>query len=262
MKLDSYLKGSFPSDVVDALLSAYSEIEGNFALKKWKASELDAGHFVEAARRMVEHRLFGKAPSLSAQLNSFSDGELKRYEQASGDESYRMLIPRALKSIYNIRNKRGVGHLGAVSPNEMDSTYILYTCKWVLAELVRLESGMTASETQAVVDSIVERRMEILWKHEGITRVLEDGLTAKEQVMVLLYDCSPQSEEELRMTIEYKNASNFKKILRDLHANRLLEYSSTKPIQITTKGLVHAEALILRARDAKTKRKAKKHKGR
>lgn len=142
--VETILRSRYPADIVKALLDAYREIESNYALQKWKPSELDAGHFVEAARRILEHELFGQATPINQQISKFSDQVLVKYEQATGDESYRMLIPRALKSVYNIRNKRGVGHVGPVSPNEMDATYILYSVKWVLAELVRLVSGRVA----------------------------------------------------------------------------------------------------------------------
>ena len=104
-------KGEIPHDVVDALLNAYREIEENYVLKKWKASELDAGHFVEAARRIIEYELTSSYTLISQKLPNFNDKILLSYENASGDESFRILIPRALKAIYNIRNKRGVGHI-------------------------------------------------------------------------------------------------------------------------------------------------------
>src|SRR5437870_2005630 len=102
MNVEAILKAKFPPDVVDALLAAYKEIEGNFAVRKWKASELDAGHFVEASRRLIDHALTGSHTPIGGKLADFSDAELKRYEQQKGDESYRMLIPRVLKSVFNI----------------------------------------------------------------------------------------------------------------------------------------------------------------
>jgi hypothetical protein len=243
MKIDAALKQRFPTELVGALLAAYREIEGNFALRKWKASELDAGHFVEASRRVIEKELFGSYTPIGKDLPKFHDGELKRYEQGIGDESFRILIPRALKAIYNIRNKRGVGHLGPISPNEMDATYILYTTKWILAELVRLAAGINPSQTQQLIESIVERRLSVLWKHEGITRILETGIKARAQVLVLLFDRSPQSELELQATTEYKNLTNFRKILQRLHQDRLIEYGSGRAV-ITSKGIIAAEAVL------------------
>ena len=258
MSVETILKAKFPPDVIDALLAAYKEIESNFALRKWKASELDAGHFVEAARRIIDHALTGSHIPIGSKLADFSDVELRRYEQQKGDESYRMLIPRILKSVYNIRNKRGVGHLGAVSPNEMDATYIMYSTKWVLAEIVRLSSGLSATETQKAIDAIVERRLSVLWKHEGIARVLASGLTAREQVLILLYDESPQPESKLQAAVEYRKLTNFRKILGRLHDERLIEYRLGETAHITPKGLLAAEELWLEAENLTGQKKKKR----
>jgi hypothetical protein len=243
MNIESILKAKFPDDVVDALLNAYREIEENYVLRRWKASELDAGHFVEAARRLIEYELTSSYTPISQKLPNFNDTVLKSYENGSGDESFRILIPRALKSVYNIRNKRGVGHIAGVSPNEMDSTYILCTVKWVLAELVRLASGLNVQETQKLVNSITERKMELLWKDNDITRILDKSLKAREQILVLLYDQSPRRDEELQSIIEYSNKSKFRGILKKLHGQRLIEYMADGKCILSPKGVIEAEVI-------------------
>lgn len=246
MTLASVLKKRYPADVSEALLAAYREIEENFTLRKWKASEMDAGHFVEAARRLIEHELFGAHTPIGAQLSNFSDGELKRYENGQGDETLRQLIPRALKAVFNIRNKRGVGHLGVISPNEMDATFILYTAKWVLAEFVRLAAGSNPTEAQKLIDAIVERRVGLLWKSDGIVRVLENKMPTREQILVLLFDSSPLTSASLQAATEYQNTSNFRTLLRQLHKARLVELSADGAVQLTPKGMIEAEKIVLR----------------
>lgn len=245
--IEAVLNSSFPRHLSDALLRGYRDMERHYSLHNWKTSELDAGHFVEAVRRALEHKLFGSYTPIGENLPLFNDAELKRYEQAHGDVSYRVLIPQVLKTIANIRNKRGVGHLGVISPNEMDATYIVYASKWVLAELVRLNSDHTPSETEAAIGAVIERRLGVIWKHGGIARVLADNLTARQQILVLLHDRSPQTEDELRSAVEYKNPTNFRSILSGLHRERLIEYSRGRPIHLSPKGAKDAEELILRA---------------
>src|SRR5688572_28399603 len=121
----SILERSSDATLAGHILSAYQEVESNYYLKSWKTSELDAGHFVEAIRRFIELRLFGKYTPIGQRLSTFNDAALKAYENAAGEESYRIHIPRVLYSIYGIRNKRGVGHLGLVSPNHMDASFIV-----------------------------------------------------------------------------------------------------------------------------------------
>ena len=239
------LEAAYTEEIADKAIEAYKEIESNYLLGKWKASELDAGHFVEAVRRLIEKELFGSYTKFTSKLSQFTDAVLKQYEQATGhDESYRLLIPRALKSIYNVRNKRGVGHLSGVIPNEMDSTYILYTVKWVLAELVRLNSNMSTTDTQELVDEIVERKISLIWKTPHFTRILDPDMVARDKIMVLLYDESPRSAEELQSMVEYKTKHDFSKILRQLHKEALINYGNDKLCTISPKGIIKAEQII------------------
>lgn len=247
MSAATVLKSQYPADIVESVLDSYKEIESNYVIQKWKASELDAGHFVETVRRLLELELFGKATPLASPLSKFTDQVIKQYEGAQGNESFRVLIPRVLKAIYTIRNKRGVGHVTGVSPNQMDATYILYSVKWVLAELIRLTSGLSVSETQRLVDNIVERRLEVIWKHRDITKILDRRIKTSDQVLILLYDRSPQTEEALRIDTEYTSPSKFRAILKRLHKTRHIHYENDGTCLLTPKGLVEAETLLQKA---------------
>lgn len=245
MRVYDILKNVSNEILATCIIDSYKEVVENFVIERWKYAELDAGHFVEAVRRFLELKLFGTYTPLNQRLPNFSNAELTRYENATGDESYRILIPRTLYSIYCIRNKRGAGHLTGVSPNEMDATFIIYSVKWVLSELVRLNSTLSPDQTLALISSIVERQVDLIWKHEGITRILDTTISKNLQVLILLYDENTQSEEKLRKAVEYANATNFRGVLRDFHSKRLLEYDSEKKIcTITPKGLGLAEKII------------------
>lgn len=247
MSVYDILKAASDKILAKSIIDSYKEIAENFVLEKWKYAELDAGHFVEAVRRFLELKLFGKYTPINQKLSNFSNTVLAAYENATGDESYRMLVPRALYSIYSIRNKRGAGHLTGVSPNEMDATFILYSVKWVLAELVRLNSTLSPDETLAMISSIVERQLDLIWKNEGVVRILNTKIAKNQQVLVLLYDENTESEKKLRDAVEYSNLTDFRKVLKKFHKERLLEYDSERKIcTITSKGLSAAEKIIKR----------------
>ncbi len=247
-RVESILMTRYGNEITEKLLDSYREIEENYVLQKWKSSELDAGHFVESVRRILEFELFGTFTPFSSKLANFNDGELKKYENAKGDESFRMLIPRTLKSIFNIRNKRGVGHVGSISPNKMDATLIFYSVKWVLAEIIRLTSGIAIKETQEIIDAIAERNIDVLWKGENCQRILNSKISAKNQVLILLFDESPKKAEDMRLIIEYQNKPNFLKlVLKPLHKLRFIEYNENdQKCWITPLGKVEAEKLILK----------------
>ena len=246
MDIITILKNKYPADIAENVVNSYLNVEQNFAAGRWKTSELDAGHFVESVRRLLEYELTGTYTPFSAKITEFNNSVIDQYERAVGkDDSFRFHIPRILKAIYGVRSKRGVGHIASINPNKMDSTLILYTCKWVLAELVRLASGLSLQETQKAIDNIVTRQIEVVWKDGSIVRILAHSMKTKEQILVLLYDSSPQIDSSLCETIEYSNLSRFKTILKELHGQRFLEYKGGM-CYLSPKGTIEAEGILKR----------------
>ncbi len=88
------------------------------------------------------------------------------YQQVPDSRTARILIPRMMMGLYDIRNNRGVGLAGAeVDPNHMDATAVLYNAKWLIAELVRLLHTLTTEEATAIVDGLIEREVAWVWTH-------------------------------------------------------------------------------------------------
>lgn len=240
------LEPRYPCDLVNALVDSYTELKNNFKLGRFKPSELEGGFFVECVRRIIEFELFGTATPIGKTLSSFNDNEMQRYERATGDESFRIHIPRVLKSIYNIRNRRGVGHLSKVSPNLIDSTYIVAACDWVMAELLRQVSNLEPEKCQSIVDSIVQRKLPMVFEDGDTQRILDLKMNAKDKVLVLLHHNSQQIEDEkLSNWIEYSNISLFRsRILKPLHHGRLIEYRKDGTCVLTPKGIEYVEEFI------------------
>ncbi|HCY74383.1 MAG TPA: hypothetical protein DHV28_00545 [Ignavibacteriales bacterium] len=247
MIIKTILQNASDATLANEIVSSYEEIEKNFVSKNWKVTELDAGHFVEAVRRFIEFKLFGSYTPIGTSLQSFNDSILRSYENGTGDESYRILIPRTLYSVYAIRNKRGVGHIGLVKPNQIDATLIFQSVKWTLAELIRLNSTIVMNETDKLISQITQRQLDILWKQDGITRILNKNMRIDKKVLILLYDTSPQRKEQLQANTKYKDKSAFKKVLAKLDSDLFIEYKKDESCHITPLGVNEAEKIILNA---------------
>ena len=146
-----------------------------------------------------------------------------------GDRSLRILIPRLLPVLYEIRNNRGVGHVGGdVDPNHEDAEAVLSMANWIMAELVRIFHGVSLADAQVVVESIVSRRHPLIWSIEGVKRVLDATLSTKDQVLLLLYSESGWIlSASLCAWVEYSNLSVFRsKVLGTLHKSRLIEHDA------------------------------------
>lgn len=246
MVLYNILEKASDPKLATEITDSFKQLERNYSLKSWKTSELDAGHFVEAVRRFIELKLLGNYTPISKNLNSFNDRELNRYLNAQGDDSYRIHIPRALWLIYGIRNKRGVGHLSQIKANQVDASLILQTSKWVLAELIRLNSTISITKTEKVVDEIIERNIEGIWKAGEVSRLMIDGLSLKKEILVILYNFEKLSDDDLYKILENGNLSYLKQTLKKLHKDRFIEYKGNGECILSPKGGIEAEKVILK----------------
>jgi hypothetical protein len=224
------LKRKYPAELVDALIDSYVEIKENFFLNHLEPAELNGGKFVEAAVRILQFvSNNGKYTPIGTTIND-TIGTLRKFEQNPDKtifESYRINIPRNLCSIYNIRNKRGVGHLGGdVNPNLPDAILIVVCCDWVLAELFRINYACSLSEAQKIVDILVQRKNPLVYEFEDLKRVLNPKLSFKIQTLLLLANESPQRVElpSLVKWIEPTNITDYKrKVLKPMHEARLID---------------------------------------
>jgi len=242
-RIKSHLISKYPEELVDSLLVAYTEVLTNYRIEKWKPSELDAGHFVEAVRRIIEKELFGKFTPLSKSMGSFSPAVLSKYESATGDETFRILTPRVLFSIYCIRNKRGVGHISLISPNKLDATYILNSTKWVLAELVRVAISADANEAHEITNYILEREIDLIWDDGESFMFLSSKLKAEQKILLSLYKRDRVNIEELRVLIDYKNRTNFRKLIEKLKSNNLIDVTADSICKLSPLGIKEAESI-------------------
>jgi hypothetical protein len=221
-----------PPGLRDPLLQSYEEIGANFAEHRWEPSELNGGKFCEVVYTIVHGTLHGSFPSKPSKPSNMVDAcrALERITPDSsrvGDRSLRILIPRMLLALYEVRNNRGVGHIGGdVDPNFMDAIAVYSMSSWTLAELVRIFHGITTQEAQETVDVLVERKLTLIWQIDSTRRVQDPKMKKGEQTLVLLYSKPGWIREaDLHKWVEYSSEAMFRKnILRPYHQQRLIEY--------------------------------------
>ncbi|MCA0930607.1 hypothetical protein [Ruegeria profundi] len=238
------LEQSSDTDLATAITRSYGEMEEAVALAQWKMAGVAAGHFVEAVRRFLELRVFGSYTPISKSLSGFNTQTLAKLESGSGDDSYRFHIPRALFALYGMRNKKGYGHLSLELASKVDVEFMAGTCRWVLAELVRINSGASIEETDRLVSQMTERRTPLIWVAGDAHRILETDLSLKDSSLLLLYHKRMMSVDDLARATEAK-LGYLKRTLRKLHSERLIELNEdTLQCQISPSGSRVAEGLL------------------
>ncbi|GAB5418241.1 MAG: hypothetical protein Crog4KO_16540 [Crocinitomicaceae bacterium] len=246
MQIKDIIKQASDEKLAEHITETFKEVEKNFQLKSWKTSSLDAGHFVEAIRRFLELKLFGQYTPINKPLPNFNEKCLNSYLNKQGEDSYRIHIPRLLFTIYGIRNKRGIGHISNIKPNKIDASLILTSCKWVLAEIIRLNSQLPIEETEILIDEVIDRNIEGIWEVGETVRILEDGLTLKDKILYLLYNKKSLKDTDIQSITEYSNITYLKKTLREFHKKRLIEYKEDGECILSPKGAIEAEKIVLK----------------
>lgn len=101
----------------------------------------------------------------------------------------------------------------------MDSTIVLYTAKWLVAELVRLLHTLSIDEATAVVDSFIEREVAWVWVHGDKKRLLRTDMTWKQQALVLLLtEAGEVAEADLFHWLEHPGLPSLRRdVLKPLH---------------------------------------------
>ena len=139
MNIDpSKFLAAIPAALRDPLLDTYREIASNFSEHRWSPSELEGGKFCEVVYWICHGFITGTYVAAATKPPNMRDNcrDLERNTNTGkpGDHSLRILIPRMLPALYDIRNNRGVGHVGGdVDPNLMDATAVYSSASWILA---------------------------------------------------------------------------------------------------------------------------------
>jgi hypothetical protein len=176
IQLGQLLSG-VPSGLRDPLIEEFRGLSAALLEEKWKAAGIDAGRFCEVAYTILSGALsgtFAKQPEKPAKFPEACKALENKPPIAIGDRSLRIMLPRTLPPIYEVRNNRNIGHVGGdVVSNKMDATYVVSSCTFVLAELIRVFHNCSVADAQASVDALVERKTPLVWDFGDGKRVLE-----------------------------------------------------------------------------------------
>ncbi len=241
------LARAYDPTLVDEILSAYEETKRNFHAGGLRLAEVEGGRFCEAAFRMLE--LDGKQPRTPIGTELKTDELIRRLQALPGatfTDSIRLHIPRALRLVYDIRNKRDAAHLAdGIDPNLQDATLVVTVLDWVLAEFIRMHHGVAANEAQRIVEQLVTRQVPAIELIDGFPKVLRTDLRASQFVLVLLYNAgkSGASIEQLEGWVRPSMRANLRRTLGNLDEEALVHLDrGTSRCTITLKGTRQLES--------------------
>ena len=223
---------NIPDGLRSPLLQAFNAIVKNFRERHWEPAELNGGKLCEIVYTILRGHIDGTFPASPAKPSNMVDTcrDLERADANTFSRSVRIHLPRTLIALYEVRNNRGVGHVGGdVDPNHMDSTYVLYTAKWIMAELVRIFHNVDTVTATQIIDALSDRVLPLIWEIGSNKRVLNPNLELKDKSLALLFACPhPVLETDLVRWVEPISPKNFRRDFLDkAHKLKLIEFDKT-----------------------------------
>jgi hypothetical protein len=224
-----FVAAGVPTELVDEVLDAFAEAKRRFYRDDLRPSEIEGGRFSEAVFRILQWTTMQKYTPIGKALPSVPM-LIDTLEKAQGADSVRLHIPRTLRLIYDVRNKRDVAHLAdGIDPNQQDAALVVRNMEWVLAELVRLFHNVPPAEAHGIIADLVSKDVPLIQVFDGHPRVLRQ-LRASDHFLVLLYwrGAEGATYEELHAWGRPAMRGNLRRTLGTLDSRDLLHLQSNR----------------------------------
>lgn len=173
--------------IVDEILEHYSALKTAYQLQDWEKCLIRGGKFSEVTMKAIHFLRTGEVIrriSVESEINE----ALKRTDLP---DSIRLLIPRAIRVLYDHRSQRGGAHTYPFNPNAMDSILVSSTADWILGELVRLYYTTDPDGALTIVKALTSKTAPFVEYIDGDYVVLRQNASAREQIELILYSRYP-----------------------------------------------------------------------
>jgi hypothetical protein len=237
----SAVDGTLASKLVDR----YTEMRTLESVRRWEDCLEKAGKFAEEVYRFVYLAVCGTS---LAEVEKMDD--LRRNLENAGEsapESLRLLIPRITQRvIWDLRSKRGGGHIKPINPNRLDCKLVLDAASWILAELARLYGESDPDLAAKLVDQLLSFRVPTVERFGDEALVVDRRARLSDQVLMVLASENPArvSEDELFLATRSTNRGSLTAALTRLESEQGYLHRNAHGCKITGTGLNYILKLI------------------
>jgi hypothetical protein len=228
-ELDKLL-GALPIGLRTPLINEYKKLTQNYMEHRWEPAELSAGKICEIVYSIIKGYAERNYPDSPSKPRNIVNACRQLETDSSLPRSFQILIPRMLPALYEIRNNRGVGHVGSdVEANNVDATLMLSMVNWIMAELVNIFHTVSIEEAQVAINTLAERKTPLVWDNNKFKKVLSPGMKVKDQVLLLL--ASTDKDVSVSSLMEWTESTNkvyYKKTLKSLHKDKLIHFNEVE----------------------------------
>lgn len=223
------------------LIEEYKGIKTAYYSQNYELTLTKAGKFVEITFQLLSDIAFDKIPD-DPNFNEIFR-KLENIPEKDEHVSVRILIPRVALTLYTIRSKRGAVHINKeISPNYIDCTLAVSSCDWILSELLRLFLVKDQEEILRIINSISKVHVPLIEEIKGELVILNPKMTAKEQILILLFQKYPDfvQRSELRKWVKGKSIRQINYALSGLIDDSFV-FETKDGLTLTAQGISEVE---------------------
>lgn len=238
--LDQLLRSFLPGPVADGLAAQYRILRRDVVTGTLGRSA--PGMFVEHFVQALQHICTGKYDA-SPNVDHF----LRTVESTHPalDEGLRICGARLARSMYSLRSKRNIAHIGSIDPNTADLKLLLSGADWILCELIRQNTRTASADAEHVVASVLTPLSPVLEDIDG-QKVVFGNLNARSEILVLLHSVYPSGMtlSELCKHANRRATHTIRNESRGLWNDRLVVGTPKDGYRLSSQGFRRAEEVI------------------
>lgn len=233
------------STVLDASLvrlgiESYIEMQQRFLAGDWQPAELDGGRLCEAISRCLYQMDAGRVSHTKSvkDIREYLIDEKNVLSHRLGLKD-RKHIAKVIEVVYKFRSDRGAVHISTeYDANYMDSMLVIHSCKWILAEFLRLAWNQDRKVIAETIAQLVQLEHSLIHELDGKPLVLAQNISAPHEILLLLNHAPNNrlSRSEIQSSIHHHTAANVGTALNRLIANRDIRDAGNSEVALTPNG--------------------------
>jgi hypothetical protein len=239
-RLTQALKALLGDDLAQHLVANFVNMRRDLATQTLERSS--PGKFVETFVQCLQHIAVGNhdiKPDVDAYLS-------KHVENATQlPEGLRICGARLARAMYSLRNKRSIAHKNEVDPNTFDLALLHEGAAWIMAELLRIASGLTMQQAGALIE-LVQAPVATLVEEIDGTRIVHANLPIEGEILILLHSKYPDPVpvKNIEDSMIGRNNKSVRNKLGDMKYRKLVHGDTTKGYRLTQAGYAGAVSEI------------------
>lgn len=241
-KLATALAHLFGGKLATDLVGDFLKIRQDYATKTFERAS--PGKFVETLVQCLQQIATGAydaKPDVDVFLNKKVENEAKL------PEDLRVCAARIGRAMYTLRNKRNVAHKGDVDPNTMDLAFAHAASTWVVSELLRQSTGITAQQAADLI-ALVHTPVGTLVEEIAGTRIVLADVPVRSELLLLMHSHYPEpmSVKDALASLSRRGEKTVNNRLRELHNEKLAHGSAKDGYRLTQTGYAAAAVEVKR----------------